>query len=87
MLQDLGSRDDAFLEVIQEVQLGTLKLAGLSKEEYAVIPMQGSGTFGIEGVLSTVINKSSGVRFFPLASFGSSLITFLSLSIGLAHYF
>jgi 2-aminoethylphosphonate-pyruvate transaminase len=58
MLSDLGSRDHAFIRVIQEVRNGLLAIANLSPNEYTTIPIQGSGTFGVESVLSTIVPKS-----------------------------
>jgi len=60
MMRDLGSRDQAFIGVIREVQAGLLEVARVKKEDFAVIPMQGSGTFGVEAILSSVVNKKTG---------------------------
>lgn len=55
MLKDLGSRDFAFIQVIQEIRDGLLAIAGATKGEYEAIPMQGSGTFAVEAVLTSTI--------------------------------
>jgi len=56
MLCDLGSRDNAFIDAVKSVRSELLTLAGVSKEEgYEVILMQGSGTFGVESVVSSVV--------------------------------
>jgi 2-aminoethylphosphonate-pyruvate transaminase len=56
MLRDLGSRDSEFIDIVQRIRLDLLKLAGVSRERgYESILMQGSGTFGIEAVVSSVI--------------------------------
>ena len=60
MTTDLGSRDHAFLSVIREVQTALLDVAGVSPAEYVAIPMQGSGTFGVESVVSSVVDKRKG---------------------------
>ncbi len=55
MLRDVGSRDDEFVKIIDSIRMTTLRLAGLSPDEYSMIPIQGCGTFGLEAVLTTVI--------------------------------
>lgn len=56
MLRDVGSRDTEFIEVVKNIRNGLLEIAGVSKESgYEAIIMQGSGTMGIESVISSVI--------------------------------
>ncbi len=56
MLRDLGSRDFEFIEAVGSIRRDLLKVAGLTGDHgYDVVLMQGSGTFGIESVLSSVI--------------------------------
>jgi len=53
MLRDLGSRDREFTAVVRAVRRGLLAVAGVSQEEgYEAVLMQGSGTFGVEAVLT-----------------------------------
>src|SRR5262245_50726225 len=53
MLRDLGSRDREFTEVVRTVRRGLLEVAGVSQEQgYEAVPMQGSGTFGVEALLT-----------------------------------
>ena len=53
MLRDLGSRDSAFIEVVRGIRRDLLAVAGVSQETgYECVLMQGSGTFGIEAVMS-----------------------------------
>ncbi|MFT5470502.1 MAG: 2-aminoethylphosphonate-pyruvate transaminase [Verrucomicrobiales bacterium] len=56
MLRDLGSRDSEFVSVVQEIRQILLELAGVSQADgFEAILMQGSGTFGIESFISSVI--------------------------------
>ena len=58
MLRDLGSRDHEFIDAVQEVRERLLDVAGVSREAgFEVIPMQGSGTFGIEAVVSCAVPR------------------------------
>ena len=55
MLRDLGSRDGEFIDGVRDIREGLLKLAGVSQPEgWEVVLMQGSGTFAIESVISSV---------------------------------
>jgi 2-aminoethylphosphonate-pyruvate transaminase len=59
MLEDMGSRDYVFMNSIKEIRDGLLHLAHVSKEEgYECVIVQGSGTFGIESVVSSVVGAS-----------------------------
>ena len=56
MLRDLGSRDAEFVSVVHEIRQILLELAGVSQADgFEAILMQGSGTFGIEAFVSSVI--------------------------------
>jgi len=57
-LKDLGSRDSEFINHIAEIREKLLKLAHVSSPDFEAILMQGSGTFGIESVISSVIPLS-----------------------------
>jgi 2-aminoethylphosphonate-pyruvate transaminase len=55
MLRDLGSRDYEFISIIKNIRTHLLNIAGVSKNEYEAIIMQGSGTFGLEAVVGSTI--------------------------------
>jgi len=55
MLRDFGSRDSEFIDVVAGIRQELLDLAGLSKDlGWEAILMQGSGTFAIESVISSI---------------------------------
>ncbi len=56
MQRDLGSRDAEHIAIVRNIRLRLLELAHVNPEEYTTVLMQGSGTFGIESVLSSVIS-------------------------------
>ncbi len=77
MLRDLGSRDHEFIQLIGAIRDGLLDLAGVSQQEgWEAIPMQGSGTFAIESIISSIsppgakwlviINGSYGERILKI---------------------
>lgn len=67
---DLGSRDVAFQAVIREVRQGLLDVAGVSAADYTTIPVQGSGTFAIESVLCSVVDRKRGVLVIANGAYG-----------------
>src|SRR5262245_2856297 len=54
MLRDLGSRDLEFIELVRDIRRQLLQLGQVEAQGYEAILMQGSGTFGIEAVISSV---------------------------------
>jgi len=55
MLRDLGSRDGEFIGVVRNIRERLLNLAGVSQSKgWETVLMQGSGTFAIESVTSSI---------------------------------
>jgi 2-aminoethylphosphonate-pyruvate transaminase len=78
MTTDLGSRDHEFIHVIKEVREGLLAAANLPIAEYTTIPIQGSGTFGVESVLSTIVPKDpkdGSVLIIANGAYGDRMVT------------
>jgi 2-aminoethylphosphonate-pyruvate transaminase len=56
MLRDIGSRDPDMIRIVQEIRDGLLELGGVSQEAgWECVLMQGSGTFAVEGIVSSVV--------------------------------
>ena len=78
MLRDLGSRDAEFIGMVRAIRRRLLALGGVEDRGYEAIPMQGSGTFGLESVISStvppqgkmlvVVNGAYGRRIAQIAS-------------------
>ncbi len=78
MLRDLGSRDSEFISVVKEIRTKLVELACASTADYTTIVMQGSGTFGLEAVISSttppngrflvIINGTYGKRLAKIAA-------------------
>jgi 2-aminoethylphosphonate-pyruvate transaminase len=67
MQRDIGSRDTDFIELVARIRAELLRIAGVSREQgYEAVLMQGSGTFGLESVISSVIPREG--RFLVLAN-------------------
>lgn len=74
-LHDMGSWDVEFNTVVAEMRQRLLRLAGVSREGgYEVIPMQGSGTYGVEAVLASVIPPTGRVLIHSNGAYGERMI-------------
>jgi 2-aminoethylphosphonate-pyruvate transaminase len=57
MLHDLGSRDASFIEIVRKVRRRLLQIGGVDGGTYEAVLMQGSGTFAIESVVSSIVPR------------------------------
>jgi len=74
MLHDMGSRDKEFLEIVKEIRSELLTIAGLTpKDGYDTVLMQGSGTFGVESVISTVIPSFGHLLLLTNGAYGDRI--------------
>jgi len=94
MLVDLGSRDPGMIRVIQECRDGLLAMAGTSQAAgFECVLVQGSGTFAIESVVSSVVpppaqggkllvvsNGAYGLRMAQMARMGGIDVELLECS-------
>jgi len=71
MLRDVGSRDAEFLKIVREIRKHLLDVAGVSQVDgYEAILIQGSGTFGIEAVVSSVIPRDGKLLIVINGAYG-----------------
>lgn len=70
MLSDHGTWDDRFNGLVKNIRIKLLKLAQLDSSEYTVIPMQGSGTFGLESVLASTVPSNGKVVVLINGAYG-----------------
>jgi len=57
MLHDLGSRDRSFIELVRQIRHRLLQIGGVNDGTYEAVLMQGSGTFAVESVISSIIPR------------------------------
>lgn len=75
MLNDVGSRDTEFINAVKYVRSELLALAGVSKEEgYETTIIQGSGTFGIESVISSAVGKNDTLLVLANGAYGERIV-------------
>ena len=72
MLRDVGSRDAEFIKVVRDIRQHLLGVAGVSQADgYEAILLQGSGTFGIEAVVSSVIPRDGKLLIVINGAYGN----------------
>lgn len=75
MLQDVGSRDHEFIQAVKEIRSELLKLAMVSKEDgYETVIVQGSGTFGVESVISSVVARNQVLLILVNGAYGERIV-------------
>jgi 2-aminoethylphosphonate-pyruvate transaminase len=75
MNRDLGSRDDEFIRIIKSIRVKLLEIAGLSGEqEYDSVILQGSGTFGIESVITSSVPTRGKILIIINGSYGERMV-------------
>jgi 2-aminoethylphosphonate-pyruvate transaminase len=75
MLEDVGSRDFEFIEAVREIRSKLLELAKVSREEgYETVIMQGSGTFGIESVVSCALGPGDVLGILVNGAYGERIV-------------
>ncbi len=72
MLRDLGSRDTEFIAIVQEIRARLVALCA-EPNVYTTVLMQGSGTFGIEAVLSSIIPPDGKLLLLINGAYGERM--------------
>ena len=73
MLRDLGSRDSGFLDLTQSIRHRLLKTAEVG-DDYTAVLLQGSGTFSVEAVLSSVVPRDGKVLIISNGAYGHRMV-------------
>ena len=75
MLEDMGSRDHAFLLAVKDIRNGLLELALVSKDGgYECVIVQGSGTFGVESVIGSVVGATDNLLILVNGAYGERIV-------------
>jgi 2-aminoethylphosphonate-pyruvate transaminase len=73
-MEDVGSRDPLFIDSVKEIREELLDLAGVSTEGgYECVIIQGSGTFAIESVVSSVIRPGDVLLVIANGAYGERI--------------
>lgn len=76
MLRDWGSRDADFIAITRRIQDELLTIAGVG-DSHAAVPVQGSGTFGVEATLGTLIAPGQRTLVLENGAYGQRIVTIL----------
>ncbi len=79
MLRDLGSRDHEFIQIVKEVRSALVTLGGVSEPDYTAVLMQGSGTFGIEAVIGSIIPPTGKLLVLVNGAYGRRILQIASV--------
>lgn len=72
MLRDWGSRDHDFIALTQHVRTQLLDLAG-GGDSHVCLPIQGSGTFGLEAALGTLLPRDGKLLVLVNGAYGARI--------------
>lgn len=84
MLFDRCTWDQDYKDITQKIRMQLLQLAKASPEDYTTVLMQGSGTFTVESVMTTAINKKDKALIITNGTYGERIVKMADY-IGL-HY-
>ena len=70
MLFDHCTWDEDYKAITQRIRTGLLRLAQVSEPEYTAVLMQGSGTFGVESVLTSAVGRGDKVLICANGAYG-----------------
>lgn len=74
MQRDLGSRDPEFMAVVRDIRERLVALGGGSPGEYTCVPLQGSGTYCLEAVVSSTVPSDGKVLVVQNGAYGRRLV-------------
>ena len=87
MLVDRCTWDDDYKAVTQKIRRQLLELAHVSEDDYTAVLMQGSGTFGVESVLTSVVGDQDKVLICSNGAYGKRMTDICTHSrIPFVHY-
>lgn len=73
MMFDHCTWDDDYKEITQNIRQQLLKLAHADGDEYTVVLMQGSGTFGVESVVTSSVGKDEKILVCANGAYGERM--------------
>ena len=87
MMVDRCTWDDDYKVVTQKIRRQLLELAHVSEDDYTAVLMQGSGTFGVESVLTSVVGDQDKVLICSNGAYGKRMTDICAHSrVPYVHY-
>jgi len=74
MLRDLGPRDFEFVSLVKDIRRRLLALGGVENAGYEAIPMQGSGTYSVEAVISSTVPPDGKLLVVVNGAYGKRIV-------------
>ncbi|WP_152657143.1 2-aminoethylphosphonate--pyruvate transaminase [Oceanobacillus sp. CFH 90083] len=74
MLFDRCTWDQDYKDITQKIRMQLLDLANASPEDYTTVLMQGSGTFTVESVMTTAMNKKDKALIITNGTYGERIV-------------
>lgn len=73
MLVDHCTWDNDYKQITQHIRRDLLRIAHVSEEEYTVVLMQGSGTFGVESTLTSAVGRNGKLLIAANGAYGERM--------------
>ena len=73
MMTDHCTWDDDYKQITQKIRKELLDLAHVSEEDYTAVLMQGSGTFGVESVITSVVGNDEKILIVSNGAYGERM--------------
>lgn len=77
MLTDHCTWDDDYKRITQQIRRQLLELADVHEPDYTAVLMQGSGSFGVESVLTSVFGKDDKPLVLTNGAYGERIVEIL----------
>ncbi len=74
MLVDHCTWDDEYKAITQDIREKLLALAGVSSPEYTTVLMQGSGSFGVESVITSSVSSENKILIIANGAYGMRMV-------------
>lgn len=74
MLVDHCTWDDEYKTITQDIREELLKLAKVSSPEYTTVLMQGSGSFGVESVITSSVSQDDKILIIANGAYGMRMV-------------
>lgn len=77
MLVDHCTWDDDYKHITQEIRTALLQLADVAETDYSCVLMQGSGSFGVESVISSAFAPNDQVLVLSNGAYGERIVAMM----------
>ena len=74
MMFDHCTWDDDYKQITQKIRKELLDLAHVSERDYTVVLMQGSGSFGVESVITSVVGEEEKLLIIANGAYGERMV-------------